>query len=205
MAKDIDKMINALAAKKVPVATLDNKWHKLFSKVEKTDAIKEYEGKLNELLRKQGRINSEIKEIKRVKKELMDEIVTLMDDNDGSDKVEKNKKLINDCNEKIDSFNDDLMELPKEIAEVNKQLMINTMDACYDELRENEKGIEELGAWLAKIRIELKKNVVRKQEYEISNQEIYSYMHDIFGAEVVDLFDMKYNPSDNPIRKDNQQ
>ena len=205
MAKDIDKMINALAAKKVPVATLDNKWHKLFSKVEKTDAIKEYEGKLNELLRKQGRINSEIKEIKRVKKELMDEIVTLMDDNDGSDKVEKNKKLINDCNEKIDSFNDDLMELPKEIAEVNKQLMINTMDACYDELRENEKGIEELGAWLAKIRIELKKNVVRKQEYEMSNQEIYSYMHDIFGAEVVDLFDMKYNPSDNPIKKDNQQ
>lgn len=205
MAKDIDKMINALAAKKVPVATLDNKWHKLFSKVEKTDAIKEYESKLNELLRKQGRINSEIKEIKRVKKELMDEIVTLMDDNDGSDKVEKNKKLINDCNDKIDSFNDDLMELPKEIAEVNKQLMIHTMDACYDELRENEKGIEELGAWLAKIRIELKKNVVRKQEYEISNQEIYSYMHDIFGAEVVDLFDMKYNPSDNPIRKDNQQ
>ena len=205
MAKDIDKMINALAAKKVPVATLDNKWHKLFSKVEKTDAIKEYESKLNELLRKQGRINSEIKEIKRVKKELMDEIVTLMDDNEGSDKVEKNKKLISDCNDKIDSYNDDLMELPKEIAEVNKQLMINTMDACYDELRENEKGIEELGAWLAKIRIELKKNVVRKQEYEISNQEIYSYMHDIFGAEVVDLFDMKYNPSDNPIKKDNQQ
>jgi chromosome segregation ATPase len=205
MAKDIDKMINALAAKKVPVATLDNKWHKLFSKVEKTDAIKEYESKLNELLRKQGRINSEIKEIKRVKKELMDEIVTLMDDNEGSDKVEKNKKLISDCNDKIDSYNDDLMDLPKEIAEVNKQLMINTMDACYDELRENEKGIEELGAWLAKIRIELKKNVVRKQEYEISNQEIYSYMHDIFGAEVVDLFDMKYNPSDNPIKKDNQQ
>ena len=205
MAKDIDKMINALAAKKVPVATLDNKWHKLFSKVEKTDAIKEYESKLNELLRKQGRINSEIKEIKRVKKELMDEIVTLMDDNEGSDKVEKNKKLISDCNDKIDSYNDDLMELPKEIAEVNKQLMINTMDACYDELRETEKGIEELGAWLAKIRIELKKNVVRKQEYEISNQEIYSYMHDIFGAEVVDLFDMKYNPSDNPIKKDNQQ
>ena len=205
MAKDIDKMINALAAKKVPVATLDNKWHKLFSKVEKTDAVKEYESKLNELLRKQGRINSEIKEIKRVKKELMDEIVTLMDDNEGSDKVEKNKKLISDCNDKIDSYNDDLMELPKEIAEVNKQLMINTMDACYDELRENEKGIEELGAWLAKIRIELKKNVVRKQEYEISNQEIYSYMHDIFGAEVVDLFDMKYNPSDNPIKKDNQQ
>ena len=202
MAKDVDKMIGALSARKVPVATLDNKWHKLFTKVEKTDEVKEYEQKLNELLRKQGRINNEIKEIKRVKKELMDEIVTLMDDDEGKEKVEKNKQLINDCNDKIDSFNDDLMEMPKEIAEVNKQLMIHTMETCYDELKENEKGIDELSNWLAQIRVELKKNVVRKQEYEIANQEIYSYMHDIFGAEVVDLFDMKYNPSDNPIKKE---
>ena len=113
MAKDIDKMINALAAKKVPVATLDNKWHKLFTKVVKTDEVKEYEQKLNELLRKQGRINNEIKEIKKVKKDLMDEIVTLMDNDEGQDKVDRNKQLINDCNDKIDSFNDDLMELPK--------------------------------------------------------------------------------------------
>lgn len=202
MAKDVDKMISALSARKVPVATLDNKWHKLFAKVEKTDEVKEYEAKLNELLRKQGRINNEIKEIKRVKKELMDEIVTLMDDNEGQEKVDKNKQLINDCNDKIDSYNDDLMEMPKEIAEVNKQLMIHTMETCYDELKENEKGIDELAKWLANIRVELKKNVVRKQEYEIANQEIYSYMHDIFGAEVVDLFDMKYNPSENPIKKE---
>ncbi len=202
MAKDVDKMISALSARKVPVATLDNKWHKLFTKVEKTDEVKEYEAKLNELLRKQGRINNEIKEIKRVKKELMDEIVTLMDDNEGQEKVDKNKQLINDCNDKIDSYNDDLMEMPKEIAEVNKQLMIHTMETCYDELKENEKGIDELAKWLANIRVELKKNVVRKQEYEIANQEIYSYMHDIFGAEVVDLFDMKYNPSENPIKKE---
>ncbi|MBO4846799.1 MAG: hypothetical protein J5525_10870 [Lachnospiraceae bacterium] len=202
MAKDVDKMISALSARKVPVATLDNKWHKLFTKVVKTDEVKEYEQKLNELLRKQGRINNEIKEIKRVKKELMDEIVTLMDDNEGQEKVDRNKQLINDCNDKIDSYNDDLMEMPKEIAEVNKQLMIHTMETCYDELKENEKGIDELAKWLAEIRVELKKNVVRKQEYEIANQEIYSYMHDIFGAEVVDLFDMKYNPSDNPIKKE---
>lgn len=24
------------------------------------------------------------------------------------------------------------------------------------------------------------------------NQELYSYMHDIFGAEVIEIFDMKY-------------
>ncbi len=203
MAKDIDKMINALSAKKVPVATLDTKWHKLFTKVVKTPEVEEYEGKLNELLKKQGRVNNEVKEIKRVKKELMDEIVNLMDD-DNDSKVEKVKEKIDRCNEEIDSHNDELMELPKQIAEVNKQLMIHTMETCYDELKENEKGIDELAKWLANIRIELKKNVVRKQEYEIANQEIYSYMHDIFGAEVIDLFDMKYNPSDNPIKKNSE-
>lgn len=200
MAKDIDKMIDALDARKVPIATLDNKWHRLFARVGKTDEIDELEKKLNELLRHQGKINNEIKEIKKVKKNLMDEIVALMENEQESDKVELNKKLIDECNEKIEAHNDEMMDLPKLIAEANKELMIKTMDVCYDSIRENETGIDELANWLAKIRIELKKNVVKKQEMEIENQEIYSYMHDIFGAEVIDLFDLKYNPADNPVK-----
>lgn len=27
---------------------------------------------------------------------------------------------------------------------------------------------------------------------EQMNQDLYSYMHDIFGAEVIEIFDMKY-------------
>lgn len=202
MEKDVDKMINALSAKKVPIATLDNKWHRLFAKVEKTKDIEKAEQHLNELLRKQGKVNNEVKEIKKLKKNLMDEIVALMEDSSGNDKVEKNKKLIDECNEKLDSINEVLMDLPKELAEANKELMILTMDVCYDALHNNEEGIDELAKWLSKIRVELKKNVVRKQEMEMANQEIYSYMHDIFGAEVIDLFDMKYNPADNPIKKE---
>ena len=48
MAKDVDKLIEALSGKKVPIATLDTKWHKLFAKVEKTKEIKECEENLNE-------------------------------------------------------------------------------------------------------------------------------------------------------------
>ena len=29
---------------------------------------------------------------------------------------------------------------------------------------------------------------------EYQNRQIYSYMHDLFGAEVIDLFDMQYDP-----------
>mgnify|MGYP006990361326 CR=1 FL=1 len=34
----------------------------------------------------------------------------------------------------------------------------------------------------------------QKQEMEQRNHAIYSYMHALFGAEVIDMFDMKYNP-----------
>ena len=37
-----------------------------------------------------------------------------------------------------------------------------------------------------------KKNIIKKQNREINNRQIYSYMHDIFGAEVIDIFDMEY-------------
>lgn len=202
MAKNVDRLREAISDKKLPVATLDNKWHKLFTKVEKTPAITEAEKSLNEVLKKQGKINSDIKRIKQLKKNLMDEIVVLVEEASNENKIEENKKLINECNEKIDVLNEELMDMPKEIAAANKNLMVLTMDLCYDDLHENEKGINELSEWLAKIRIELKKNVVRKQEMEIANQEIYSYMHDIFGPEAVDLFDMTYNPSDKPITKE---
>ena len=46
---------------------------------------------------------------------------------------------------------------------------------------------------MAEVRVELKKKLVRKQEMERHNHAIYSYMHDVFGAEVVDIFDMHHN------------
>lgn len=46
--------------------------------------------------------------------------------------------------------------------------------------------------------MELKKKLVRKQEMEQRNHAIYSYMHDVFGAEVIDIFDLQYNPDEQP-------
>ena len=37
-----------------------------------------------------------------------------------------------------------------------------------------------------------KKQVIEKQTMEVENFNLYSYMHDIFGAEVIEIFDMTY-------------
>jgi hypothetical protein len=46
------------------------------------------------------------------------------------------------------------------------------------------------------IREELKEKVVIKKETETANNTLYQYMHQIFGAEVIEIFDMEYLPTD---------
>lgn len=197
---------HALQNKNIPLLTLDNKWHMLFGTAETTLTIKRLEEQLNNLLKRQGKLNTESKDIRRLKKKLMDEIVPAVDelgkkyDAALEKKLNDNKRLINDCNDKLASYKDELLELPKEIEQVNYQLMLATMDVCYEKLKENTTEIDEIGEWITKIRVELKKKIIRKQEKEQQNQDLYHYMHAIFGADVIDIFDMKYNPEERAAK-----
>lgn len=188
----------ALRGKHIPILTLDNKWYQLLNE-EAREGVAQLEGELNALLKQQGKLNNEVKEIKRLKKRLMGEIVSMMgDDEQGEDsenvqKTEQNKRLVEECNEKLENYQDELLELPREIERVNFQLMLATMDWCYDIMAENNESIQQTEDWISEIRVELKKRLVRKQEMERHNHAIYSYMHDVFGAEVVDIFDMHHD------------
>lgn len=196
---------NALLGKKIPILTLDNKWYRLLSELER-ESFHEDEEALNELLKRQGKINTETKDIKKLKMKLMSEIVPMVDEaeQDSSGEMEKkvaeHKRLIEECNDKLEAYQDDMLELPGQIDSINRKLMLKTMEYCYDTLQENAKEIDEIADWVTQIRIELKKRLIHKQEMEQKNSDIYSYMHDIFGADVVELFDMKYDPTNE---KDN--
>ena len=191
----------ALQGKKLPILTLDNKWYRLLTEENRAEAA-DLEEQLNTLLKRQGKLNGEIKEIKKLKKKLMSDIVALADEADQSSspelmlKMEQNKKMVEECNQRMEEHQDELMELPKEIDQLNFQLMLVTMNCCYDTMQENTEEIQVIADWVAQIRVELKKRLIKKQEMEQRNHAIYSYMHDLFGAEVVDIFDMQYNPED---------
>ena len=112
----------ALEGKKVPVLTLDHKWHRLFTQIDTNPEIKSLETELNELLKRQGKINTETKEIKALKNKLMEEIRSSSMDAEALDekKVEENKKLVEDCNEKLEAYQDEALDLPAKINEINK-------------------------------------------------------------------------------------
>ena len=191
----------ALQGKNIPILTLDNKWYRLLDDDAK-EAVKDIETQLNTLLKRNGKLNTETKDIKKLKKKLMGEIVPMVDqagDNPTAaqtKEIEQHKRLVEECNEKLAAYEDELLDLPKEIDKLNIQLMLITMDCCYDAMQENTEQIQEIEKWVKEVRIELKKRLIKKQEMEQKNHAIYSYMHDIFGSDIIDMFDLQYNPEE---------
>ncbi|MBE5847588.1 MAG: hypothetical protein E7300_07890 [Lachnospiraceae bacterium] len=188
----------ALEGKEIPILTLDNKWHRLFTQTGETKEIKKLTEEVNELLKRQGKLNTDMKDVHKLKKKLMNDIMSSMDEDaaEGGLSNEENKRLIEECNEKLEAWKDEALELPRELNEANHKLMLATMEVCYERLQTNSVLIDEIAEWVAKTRVELKTKLIQKQQAEIMNHELYSYMHDIFGAEVIDIFDMKYTPSE---------
>ena len=197
MTQEDEVFREALVGKKIPVLTLDNQWHKLFTQTGGNDEIHNFEENLNELLRRQGKLPTELKSLAVFKKKLMQEIVSIMELPDSPAKEKKmseNKLKIEESNQKMDAYNDELMELPKQIDEANFELMIATMHVCYGKIKQNIEDINEINQWVSDFKQKLKRKIIMKQKKEIWNDEMYSYMHDIFGPDVIEMFDMKYNP-----------
>ena len=204
MSQEDEFFKEALVGKKIPILTLDNQWHKLFTQTGENDEIQALEDKLNEVLKRQGKLNTEIKTLSAYKKKVLQEIVSIMelpDSNSKEKKMSENKRIIEETNQKLEEYNDELLELPRQIDEANFNLMLATMRVCYARIQKNVSDIDEINQWVAAFRVKLKKQILLKQKKEIWNDEMYSYMHSIFGPDVIDVFDMKYNPK-NVLNKE---
>lgn len=204
MAQDDEMFREALIGKKIPLLVLDNNWHKLFTQTGDNEKLHILEDNLNELLKKQGRINTELKSLSAYKKKLMHEIIDIMElpDSDAKEKkMSENKRLIEETNVKIADYNDELLDLPREIEDANFELMLASMHICYERIQKNVNDIDTINKWIADAREKIKRQAIKKQQKEIWNDELYSYMHALFGPDVIDVFDMKYNPK-NVLNKE---
>jgi len=203
---DKEKIREALRGKKIPMLTLDNKWHQLFTQTGSTSEMAYLMNEINQLLTAQSRYNEEIKGLKRVKKRLMEEIVSSMDENQSDTAAQKkrlaSKQMIDECNDKMDEIQDKILDLPRDMDETNIKLMIATMELCQQRINDNRETIEEIRVWVDKTRVELKKRLLKKQEAELMNKLMYSYMHDIFGSEIIEILDLHIDVEEEKKEKE---
>ncbi len=184
-----------LHGKRIPLLILDQKWHQLFLD-NKPKEIERLEQKLNKQLATQGKLNQELKDMKVLKKKLMKNIVVNMDEigehGHETRKLQEDRRLITEINDKMEAEELQLEKLQGEMEEDNFLLMVETMEYCYRIMNSNETEREDLVIRIAQMRTELKTKIYRREAIEEQNRGIYAYLHDIFGAQVVDIFDLKY-------------
>lgn len=187
---------SALKNHKIPILTLDVRWHSLFPDYEKTSKMKSLERELNNLLKKQGKLSTDNKEMKKLKKRLMNEIVENMEaaeEGRGTrlqeKKVDSSQKLILEINDKMKNADQELLEIPGEIQRVNRELMIEGMQTCYDTIQENTERMKELSGEIKEIREKLQQKLLEKNDREMKTDRIYTYMHALLGPGVMEILD----------------
>lgn len=184
--------------KKVHILTLDNRWHELYKDTKKSRRINDLERKINQLLKEQGKLNNEYKEYSLLKKKMMSDIMENMkeaceeENNKAISEMDKSKNYINEINMKLEKIEDRRIHIPREIEQLNQELLNYSMQDFYKQMAENKIDIDKLETWINKIREELKEKIVIKDEKEEQYEKIYSYMHDLVGHEVIEKYDKKY-------------
>lgn len=196
--KEIDYK-SLIRKKKLPILTLDERWHSVFPQESKSHVIRKLEEQVNNQLKKQGKVSNDLKELTKLKATLMNEIVQNMDEMQDErkealrqKKLEKSRRLIEDINDKLEACQLQQDELPAELRRVNEELMLASAEDCYARIQMNEQELVELTAWINKTRIELKKRILIKQEKEDMNQRLYSYLHDMLGPDFMEVFDRRH-------------
>lgn len=182
---------------RIPILILDNRWQQLFPEEQKPANIKRLENNLMNAMKKQAKLGSQLKELQALKKKLMSEIVLNMKEvgnDEGKEekrkkKLDKSQKLILDINEKISKCMQETDEIPDKIKRANEALMVASVRVCYEKMHSNEADIRQITEWIDRTRVELKRQVLIKQEKQDTNQKIYSYLHDILGPEYMEMFD----------------
>ena len=181
----------ALKGKKVPILVLDSRWHTLFPKGEKPTEIQNLEDRVNELLKRQGFLVNDLKDLKKTKKKLMEGIVAGMGEREAiRDKKSKNQqRLLLEIKERIQEESDELMDLPREIKRANEELLAVGASYCFERLASGDEQVEEWNQEISEMRETLKEKVGYKADLEESMDSAYSLMHGLLGHDVMNLYD----------------
>ena len=99
------------------------------------------------------------------------------------------KRIIQEAKDKINSLEDEALDIPRDLVNANERLMIETVKVCYNKINSNKEDLEVLDKWINATRVKLKKNILIKQDKEEVNIRMYSAMHDILGPDVMKELD----------------
>ncbi len=182
----------------ITLLILDERWNGLFKNIVKTEEISQCENGIKELLKEQSRVISESKEIAARKKECMDNIIRLttevFDNNNQNAQTEMQEceKQIIGINTRLTEIEERLAGIPKEIRQVNLELLEHTVKLVYFSIRENQERVSQLDKEIAETKEKLIKLVDERELRAQDDTDTYSYFHDLLGGDQLQKLDEVY-------------
>lgn len=192
---DIDEKI--IKKNKIPILIKDNGWQNLFGE-NKTKEMGKLSGKLEELIHEEKEAMRELKRVHKEKKILMNKVLKLSDEANSNNntaaltELENTKNRILHVNDDIDELQFRLEMLPKEIYDVNLELLKKTISISYEDISEGRGRVSYLDIEIQKIRKILGAMWEEKFTKEKRINDLYLYLHGILGHEVIDRLDREF-------------
>ncbi|HHX60955.1 MAG TPA: hypothetical protein GX707_09635 [Epulopiscium sp.] len=197
--KDVFQEIETqqLQKEKIPIITLDHSWHQLIAEI-KTPQIGVLEKELNNLVKEQGRLNTDYIEYSRLKKEMLDNILELtpeafdLQSEEAIKKIDDQQKMILKINEKLEKIEPRLDSVPEEIKQTNSKLVDESVRLCYDYINSYREKSHTLDGEIQVIRMTLMKKTEEKKSYDKKADQLYRYLHQIVGPQFIEKLDSVY-------------
>lgn len=180
--------------KKLPIVLLDPLWHTAKDHIQ-SKTIDRAEKELQELLKEQGRLNTDYKEYTVIKQNFLKEILVVsnkaQEGNDPAALEELNKlhQTTLGANQKLEDIEKRLDEIEREIDDKNKEIISEMIAVGYSYIENYKSQNERLEAEIAALREEMLRKTNKKKEGDVFLKEIYNYLHSIVGREQIEIMD----------------
>ena len=104
-------------------------------------------------------------------------------------KLEKNQKVLLSLRDEVAEKEDVLAGIPYQIRELNARLLYESTMTSYDYLKAGQERLDELEEELSVLRERQRLLMLEKQDLENKNDKIYSYLHTLVGAKLMEDLD----------------
>lgn len=177
----------------VPILILDERWHHIFPDNNKSVQVRELEVALREMFKRQARISEELEKAENTKQKLMKRIINNMRvaqvSEEEAKKQDKSQQVIKEINAEIAQLEAEYEGMPQRIKALNEQLLIESMRVCYRIMEANKVQLDKQKMLVEEAQQLLMERTLVKQNLEKENHQMYTFMHRMFGRNILELFD----------------
>ena len=188
-----ERFLERFRGEDTPILILDERWLRIFPDNYKTSQIKKLEKELREAVVHQAKLNSDIENAEKTKKQLMDRIIRFMNAAQVSakeaKKQEKSQEFIKDINVQLTDLEAEYEKMPETIKELNEELLIESLRVCYRRMKQNKEQMVEQKELIAEAKALLEERTKEKERIQKETEHIFTFMHRIYGSRIIELFD----------------